>query len=87
MELELKILREKINEDQQKTGIGALFDDDKTSHQHIDLLKKKYAQMHKDFERELADLSKQGLKVKGQEFVLDAQLKIIQDQTSGLKQE
>ena len=43
MELELKILREKVTEDEQKSGIGSLYDDDKTSHQHISLLKTKYA--------------------------------------------
>ena len=32
MELELKILREKVTEDEKKSGIGSLYDDDKTSH-------------------------------------------------------
>ena len=86
MELELKILREKVIEDEQKSGIGSLYDDDKTSHQHISLLKNKYAQMRRDFDRTLQDLAKQSLKVKGQEFVLDAQLKIIKEQTQRLKQ-
>ena len=85
MELELKILREKVIEDEQKSGIGSLYDDDKTSHQHISLLKTKYAQMKRDFDRNLQDLSKQSLKIKGQEFVLDAQIKIIKEQTQKLK--
>ena len=42
MELELKILKEKITEDEKNTGIGSLFKDEKTSHQHIGLLKTKY---------------------------------------------
>ena len=42
MELELKILKEKVVEDEKKSGIGSLFDDEKTSHQHIQLLKTKY---------------------------------------------
>jgi hypothetical protein len=42
MELELKILKEKVVEDEKKSGIGSLFDDEKTSHQHINLLKTKY---------------------------------------------
>lgn len=45
MELEMKILREKVFEDEKKSGIGSLFDDEKTSHQHISLLKSKYMQM------------------------------------------
>ena len=81
MELELKILKEKVLEDEQKSGIGSLYDDDKSSHQHISLLKTKYAQMRRDFDRNLNELSKQALKVKGQEFVLDAQTKIIKEQT------
>ena len=32
MELELKILKEKVLEDEQKSGIGSLYDDDKSSH-------------------------------------------------------
>ena len=35
MELELKILKEKVIEDEKKSGIGSLYDDEKTSHQHI----------------------------------------------------
>jgi len=42
MELELKILKEKVVDDEKNSGIGSLFDDEKTSHQHIDLLKSKY---------------------------------------------
>jgi hypothetical protein len=32
MDLELKILKEKVIEDEKKSGIGSLYDDDKTSH-------------------------------------------------------
>ena len=45
MELELKILKEKIIEDEKSSGIGGLFDDEKTSHEHITQLKKKYSAM------------------------------------------
>ena len=86
MELELKILRDKVIEDSQKSGIGSLYDDDKTSHQHISLLKSKYSQMKRDHDKMLQDLNKQNLKVKGQEFVLDAQIKIMSEQKSKLKQ-
>jgi hypothetical protein len=51
MDLEFKILREKVMEDEKKSNIGSLYDDDKTSHQHINLLKNKYAKMLKDFHR------------------------------------
>jgi hypothetical protein len=42
MELELKILKEKVIDDEKKSGIGSLFDDEKSSFQHISLLKQKY---------------------------------------------
>ena len=32
MDLELKILKEKVVEDEKKSGIGSLFDDEKSSH-------------------------------------------------------
>jgi hypothetical protein len=32
MELEMKILKEKVMEDEKNSGIGSLYDDDKTSH-------------------------------------------------------
>jgi hypothetical protein len=51
MELELKILKEKVVDDEKNSGIGSLFDDEKTSHQHISLLKTKYMQMRKDYEK------------------------------------
>lgn len=50
MELELKILKEKVVDDEKNSGIGSLFDDEKTSHQHIDLLKIKYIKMRRDFD-------------------------------------
>lgn len=42
--------------------------------------------MKRDFDRSIQDLQKNSLKVKGQEFVLDAQMKIINDQSKKLKQ-
>ena len=48
MDLEFKILKEKVKEEESKQGIGSLYDDDKTSHQHINLLKTKYAKMLRD---------------------------------------
>ena len=58
MELELKILKEKVVEDEKKSGIGSLFDDEKTSHQHINLLKTKYMQMRKDYDKKQQEMGK-----------------------------
>ena len=87
MELELKILREKVTEDEKKSGIGSLYDDDKTSHQHIQLLKTKYAKMIRDYDKTKQALQKQELKVKGQEFVLAAQIAIMKEQNQKLTQQ
>ena len=85
MDLELQILRDKVIEDEKKSGIGSLYDDDKTSHQHINLLRTKYAEMRRRFEKAMVDLGKQSLKVKGQEFVLDSQIKVMKEQRQRLK--
>jgi len=63
MDLEFKILKEKVKEEESKQGIGSLYDDDKTSHQHINLLKTKYAKMLREQQREQAKLQKMELEV------------------------
>lgn len=72
MELELKILKEKVVEDEKKSGIGSLFDDEKSSFQHISLLKQKYTKMRRDYDRKLEELNKYKLNVIGEQFVLDS---------------
>lgn len=79
MELELKILKEKVVEDEKKSGIGSLFDDEKNSHQHINLLKTKYMQMRKDYSKKQQDLSKEKLDVIGEKFILNSQIDTITD--------
>jgi len=65
MDLELKILKEKVVEDEGNSGIGSLFDDEKSSHQHIALLKEKYQHMRMQFEKKMQDLKKKKLDVIG----------------------
>ena len=84
MELELKILKEKVVEDEKGSGIGSLFDDEKTSHQHINLLKTKYMQMRKDFDKRQQEMSKIKLDVIGEQFILNSQIDTITDQTAKL---
>jgi hypothetical protein len=79
MELELKILKEKVVEDEKNSGIGSLFDDEKTSHQHIHLLKEKYMQMRKDFDRKQQELNKKKLDIIGEQFILNSQIDTITD--------
>jgi hypothetical protein len=73
MELELKILKEKVIDDEKKSGIGSLYDDDKTSHHHIHLLKTKYAAMKKNYVRLSQKLAKSNLKVIADQKNLQAQ--------------
>lgn len=87
MELELKILKEKVVEDEKKSGIGSLFDDEKSSHQHINLLKTKYMQMRRDFDKKQQDLNKYKLDVIGQQFILNSQIDTITDHTAKLYDE
>lgn len=77
MELELKILKEKVVEDEKKSGIGSLFDDEKSSFQHISLLKQKYQKMRRDYDKKTEELNKLKLRIIGEQFVLDSQINIM----------
>lgn len=79
MELELRILKEKVIEDEKNSGIGSLFDDEKTSHQHIHLLKEKYMNMRKDFEKRSQEQARHRLDVIGEQFILDSQIRTMQN--------
>lgn len=85
MELELKILKEKVVEDEKKSGIGSLFDDEKSSFQHISLLKQKYQKMRRDYDRKLEELNKYKLNVIGEQFVLDSQINIMLSQNQKIE--
>ena len=84
MELELKILKEKVVDDEANSGIGGLFDDEKTSHQHIDLLKTKYIAMRREFEIAKDKKNDQMIDVKGTQDIYDSQINAITTQMSTL---
>lgn len=77
MELELKILKEKVVDDEKNSGIGSLFDDEKSSHQHIDLLKTKYVKMRRDYELLEDRMSNKMIDVKGSQKIYDSQIDAI----------
>lgn len=85
MELELKILKEKVVEDEKKSGIGSLFDDEKSSFQHISLLKQKYQKMRRDYDKKIEELNKTKLSVVGDQFVLDSQINIMHQQNQKIE--
>lgn len=72
MDLELKILKEKVKEDEADSGIGGLFDDEKTSHEHITLLKTKYQDMRLKSDKRFDLLDKEKLETMGEKFMLEA---------------
>jgi hypothetical protein len=87
MELEMRILKEKVMEDEKNSGIGSLYDDDKTSHQHIQLLKTKYAKMKRDADIEDEKLNKKKLQIVGDGYVLKAQVDILRESNGKLDQQ
>lgn len=80
MELELKILKEKVINDEKDSGMGSLFDDEKTSHQHIQLLKVKYQEMRRKYDKLQDDLNKQKLDVIGEQLILESQIDTLKNQ-------
>ena len=65
MELEMKILRDKVLEDGTKSGIESLLNDDKDAQVHIRLLKEKYIQMHNEFNKQFHDSKSKKLNIIG----------------------
>mmetsp|Transcript_31024 Transcript_31024/g.42141 ORF Transcript_31024/g.42141 Transcript_31024/m.42141 type:complete len:103 (+) Transcript_31024:169-477(+) len=65
MDLERKILKEKVVEDEKNSGIGSLYDDEKTSHQHVYQLKAKYRDMKRKFDRSMDQLNDENMEIIG----------------------
>ena len=68
MDLEMKILKEKVNEDGQNDGIGNLYNDEQSMHSHISELKRKYKEMLQQQERDRTKINKEQLKEQGVSF-------------------
>ena len=83
----MKILKEKVVEDEKKSGIGSLFDDEKSSQQHIQLLKTKYTKMRRDYDKKIEELNKHKLNVVGEQFVLDSQINIMHQQNQKIEEQ
>ena len=79
MEMELKLLKEKVIEEEKSSGIGSLFNDEKTYGHHIDLIRVKYNQMRSDFMKKADEMERERLKIMGEQFQLDAQINIMTD--------
>ena len=78
MELEMRIMKEKVVEDERKAGIGSLFDDEKTSWQHIAQMKQKYQGLRRNYDRDVDSMNRTKISTYGDQFVLDAQIDVMQ---------
>ena len=93
MELELKLLKQKQDEEEKSGGIANLFMDEKTSMQHIVQLKDKYKKMKKELELKIKGLIKDKLGLDCENHVLNeriaflkAHLQKITDQKNELEE-
>lgn len=86
MDLELKLLKEKVKEAESKANMGDIYqNDEKTSHEHIDQLRVKYAQMRRNFDLQKQDLEKQKIDILGEQFVLNSQLQVLKDEVAKIE--
>jgi chromosome segregation ATPase len=70
MELEIKLLKEKVIEDDEASGIGSLFNDEK------------YSEMRSEYLKRIEDIDKERIRISEESFKLDAQINILTDQNN-----
>ena len=80
MDLECKILKEKISEDEKKSGIGSLFDDEHSSAMHIKLLRDKYGEMKIENEHRKKELDRKQIAVQEEKEINEAKMSAIKKQ-------
>lgn len=74
MELEIKLLKEKVIEDDEASGIGSLFNDEK------------YSEMRSDYLRQIEAIEKERIRISEEAFILDAQINILSGQNNKLSE-
>lgn len=72
MELEIKLLKEKVIEDDEASGIGSLFNDEK------------YSEMRTEYLKKIEDIEKERIRISEEAFILDAQINILSGQNNKL---
>jgi len=85
MELELKLLKEKQDEEEKSGGAGGVFIDEKTATQHLTLLKEKYQKMHKELEKQISDLTQHRNELQGVSSTLNQRLMNVTQQLKELE--
>ncbi len=87
MELELKLLKQKQEEEEKSGGVAGLFIDEKTTGQHLVQLKEKYQKMRKDLDKHISGLAQQKNEIQGTALVLSQQLNLLTQQFKKLEEE
>jgi len=86
MELELKLLKQKQEEEDKTGGAAGLFVDEKTAGQHLVQLKEKYQRMRKELDKKVSDLTQQKNEVQGVALVLNQKLTLLTQQFKKLEE-
>ena len=74
MELEIKLLKEKVIEDDEASGIGSLFNDEK------------YSEMRSDYLKRIEAIEKERIRISEEAFILDAQINILTGQNNKMEE-
>jgi chromosome segregation ATPase len=74
MELEIKLLKDKVIEDDETSGIGSLFNDES------------YSQMRSDYLMRIEAIDKERIRISEEAFILEAQINILSEQNNKMEQ-
>ena len=74
MELEIKLLKEKVIEDDEASGIGSLFNDEK------------YSEMRTEYLQRIEEIEKERIRISEEAFILDAQINILTGQNNKMEE-
>lgn len=74
MELEIKLLKDKVIEDDETSGIGSLFNDES------------YSVMRSDYLRRIEEIDKERIRISEEAFILEAQINILSGQNNKMEQ-
>jgi hypothetical protein len=74
MELEIKLLKDKVIEDDETSGIGSLFNDES------------YSRMRSEYLQRIEEIDKERIRISEEAFILDAQINILSGQNNKMEQ-
>jgi hypothetical protein len=74
MELEIKLLKDKVIEDDETSGIGSLFNDES------------YSKMRSEYLQRIEAIDKERIRISEEAFILEAQINILSEQNNKMEQ-